>query len=176
MADRPIMSGQGRGGQKPSQRLGSLAADKDTEKAGRLGELRSLLCFLSRSYVRLMFKLVTVIASRRRRAAHECRWRRQQHWQRRRVCWHGPGQRRIRQRACKACKGVLEHMPTRLAGMQRPRCQSPGHLTVDRRWLSATCTAGQVCAKGAGFQEEEGAAVSIRRGRAAGTRGSDWRR
>ena len=57
------MSGQGRGGQKPSQRLGSLAADKDTEKAGRLGELRSLLCFLSRSYVRLMFKLVTVIAS-----------------------------------------------------------------------------------------------------------------
>ena len=33
------MSGQGRGGQKPSQRLGSLAADKDTEKAGRLGTL-----------------------------------------------------------------------------------------------------------------------------------------
>jgi hypothetical protein len=46
-------------------------------------------------------------------------------------------------------------------------------------WTTPTCTActaGQVCAEGPSFQEEEGGAGSIRRGRAAGARGGDWRR
>ena len=96
------MSGQGRSGQKPSQRLGSLAADKETEKAGRLGVLtivlRSSTMHLSKLYMLLIMQNREWPVRRCRCAAHE--YSRQRCWR------HWLDQWRFGQRDSEGCKGM----------------------------------------------------------------------